>query len=73
MKKELFSQEKMILIHLESGSGITAKDAFWQYGCLRLAARIFDLREKGYNIHTEMVRVGKGKEVAFYKLITPKK
>jgi hypothetical protein len=41
--------------------------ALKHFGCLRLAARIADLREKGHNITTEMVTI-RGKRVAVYRL-----
>jgi biotin operon repressor len=50
---------------------ITPKDAL-QFGCMRLAARINELREAGYNIHTvrKQVRTRTGKAiVAEYHLI----
>lgn len=47
------TQNKKILIHLEKYGSITALEALNEYGCMRLASRISDLREKGYNIITE--------------------
>jgi hypothetical protein len=38
-----------------------------KYGCLRLAARINDLRERGHRIDTEIVKVG-DKRFARYRL-----
>ena len=40
---------------------ITAMDAIREFGCLRLAARISDLRWDGYNIETE-IEVGKNRQ-----------
>ena len=40
-----------ILRHLREVGPITQADAYREYGCQRLAARIADLREKGYVIH----------------------
>ena len=62
------SQNKQILSHLRSQT-ITAFEALQLYGCLRLAARIKDLREAGNEINTVMVEVGKGKRIAEYTLI----
>ena len=49
------SQVKLIRKHLESGKSITPLQALRQYGCLRLAARIADLKEQGMKIKTKMV------------------
>lgn len=48
------SQTSMILQHLEENGSITALEAGERYGCLRLAARIADLRALGYEIEREM-------------------
>ena len=48
------SQTKSILNHLESGKGITTKEARKICQCERLAARISDLRAKGYDVITLM-------------------
>ena len=47
------SHEKMILQYMREHGSITAMDAIREFGCLRLAARISDLRWDGYNIETE--------------------
>ena len=44
----------MILDYLKTHSeGITPKDANERFGCMRLSARIADLRGMGYEISTE--------------------
>lgn len=57
------TQNQMILEHLKSGKTITGKEAMELYGCMRLSARIHDLRERGYKIYsqkvTQMNRFGK--------------
>lgn len=40
------TQNRMILQHLESGKPITPLEALNLYGCFRLSARIFELREE---------------------------
>lgn len=57
----------MLLIrkHLEDGDTLTALDALNLFGCLRLAARISDLRKLGLDIKTKMVTQG-GKTFAVY-------
>lgn len=44
------TQNEMILAHLQKGKPITPLQALREYGCLRLGARIFELRRNGYNI-----------------------
>jgi hypothetical protein len=49
--------------------------ALRKYGTLRLAALVFNLRDEGYNIKTNMVNVGtksKPKTVAQYSLLKNK-
>ena len=55
MKIKKPSQSTQILQCLESGASLTAIDALKRFGCLRLAARIEDLRTEGYPIITTMV------------------
>ena len=47
------SQTRLILAYLESGRSITPLDALNLFGCFRLSARIFELREKGFEIVTD--------------------
>ncbi len=42
-----------VLEHLLSGKSITSWEAIKLYKATRLSAIIFDLRAKGYNIHSE--------------------
>lgn len=60
------SQAKKILSHLKHRP-ITAFQALDRYGCLRLAARISDLRRKGHQISTEIIDL-RGKRIARYRL-----
>lgn len=48
------SQCKMILFYLKEYGKITAQEALQLCGCMRLAARIHDLRRKGIPIKTEI-------------------
>lgn len=61
------SQEFMILQHMRA-EPITPIDALRDYGCFRLAARIKDLRDMGYDIETDIIEKG-GKRFAQYRLI----
>ena len=56
MKK---SQMMMILNDLLDGKEITPIDALNNYGCFRLGARIYNLRELGYDIKTKTPESGK--------------
>ncbi len=44
-----------ILEHFAKHGTLTSMEAFQTYGITRLAARISELREKGYDIRTMMV------------------
>ena len=48
------SQCTMILVYMKEKGSITAKEALKLCGCMRLAARISDLRKKGIPIRSEM-------------------
>lgn len=62
------SQVKMIVAYLEEGNTITSLEALKLFGCLRLASRIFDIRERGYDIAKETITLPNGKRVTQYKL-----
>ena len=62
------SQRDAILNHLKSGRTITSLEALNLYGCLRLAAIIYSLREEEFKIKTEMIDVN-GKTIAEYSLV----
>lgn len=49
------NKHKQVLEHLKQYGTIESMQAINQYGATRLAAIIFDLREKGYNIETMMI------------------
>ena len=61
------SQNKTILAHLTKHGRIDAITAIKKYLILRLAARINQLRNMGYDIKTERVMKNK-KNFAIYKL-----
>jgi hypothetical protein len=66
------TQNQLILKHLRNEGNITSWDAIQHYGITRLSAVIFNLREMGLPIKTEMKRVqtlrGDISEVAVYHL-----
>lgn len=49
------TQKEMILKHLQEHPSITSAEAMNRYGIYRLASRIWDLRNDGYNIVSEKV------------------
>ena len=65
------TQTAQILAHLKTGRSITPIDALNEYGCFRLGARIYDLKQDGHNIYREMVETDSGKRVASYTLVQP--
>ena len=62
----------LILQHMKIYGSINPREAENQYGCMRLAARIKDLRNRGVEIDTEMVngldRDGGATRYAVYRL-----
>ena len=60
-------QSIQILAHLWAGKSITPLEALRDFGCARLAARIKELRDKGWNISTEYETTN-GKRYARYRL-----
>ena len=67
MNTTLSKQAADILDYLEQGHTITQLKALRLFGCMRLGARIHDLRNEGHNIITKMV-TRKGKTYGQYKL-----
>ena len=61
------SQKQQILSHLKRGWKITALQALNKYGCLRLAARIGDIKREGYPIVSRLVSHN-GKRFAEYRM-----
>lgn len=49
------TQTSQILDHLKAHHTITPLDALRLYGCMRLGARIWDLKRMGHRIRSEIV------------------
>lgn len=49
------TQTGKVLRHLEQTGSITPLEALEKYGCMRLGARIWDLKRMGYPIKREIV------------------
>lgn len=66
------SQISLVLNHLQSGKEITPLEALNKYGCFRLGAVIFKLKQEGYNITRELRKInkanGKQGQFAVYRL-----
>ena len=60
------TQNEVILNHLKNYGGLTSLEAIRLYQITRLAARISDLRKKGYNILSETIRKKDGKKTIKY-------
>lgn len=54
------TQCEKILRHLEDYGSITPVDALREYGCMRLGARIYDLKRKGHDI-TRTLEAGRNR------------
>lgn len=67
-EKSAKSQCDMIIAYLKKGYSITQLDALNLFGCFRLASRVHDLRERGYNIIACRITTPTGKRVCEYVL-----
>ena len=64
------SQCDQIVQYMSAGYSLTSLDALRLFGCMRLASRICDLRERGYDISTCRIRTNTGKYVTEYTMRT---
>lgn len=67
-KDTSFTQYSQILDWLKSGRTITPLEALERFGCLRLGARIYEMKRAGILVKREMVKISKNKRVARYSL-----
>ena len=63
------TQKALILKALQQGDRLTHLDAEKRFNCLRLGARIYDLKQQGHKIERRMIVVPSGKCVAEYGLV----
>lgn len=67
------TQSDRILRHLEAFGSITQGEALRDYGIMRLASRINDLKRRGYSIDTELCtgtnRFGEKTRYARYRMV----
>ena len=65
------SQIDEILNYLQAGTVLTPLEAMHKFNCLRLGARIYDLRQKGYVINSLIIKDDiSGKRYARYSLVS---
>ena len=67
-KRTSSSQTQRILEYMLQGHAITPLEALNTFGCGRLAARVADIRAKGYLVYSEFVTTPSGKRVKQYYL-----
>lgn len=63
------SQKAQILDFLKTKRSLTPLEALRRFQCLRLAARVKELRDDGHRIESVMIDVSDDKRVASYLLI----
>jgi hypothetical protein len=65
---------EQVLTHLKRGQPITPVEALKRYGCFRLGARIYDLKQRGHHIEKQMIEVetrgGGTARIAEYRLMS---
>lgn len=67
-ENECRSQKKQILDYLKNGKSLTQMEALNLFGCFRLASRICELRDDGWGIKSESIKLNNGKIVSSYRL-----
>jgi hypothetical protein len=60
------SQNDSILAYMLNGNRITPIEALNLFQCFRLTSRICDLKQRGFDIKKEFVKVNSGKKVMSY-------
>lgn len=56
------------LLRNRGKAGVTSLEALTALGCFRLGARIWELREAGYDVRSETVKTAGGKHISRYVL-----
>ena len=62
------TQNQEILRYLRRGRSLTPLSALNLFGCLRLGARVHDLKRQGVKIKTQMVSLSSSKRIAQYAI-----
>lgn len=67
------TQTDMVLRYMQETGSITPWEAMREFGCMRLGARIYDLKRRGVAVRTELIteqnRFGKRVQFAKYSVI----
>jgi hypothetical protein len=63
------TQTDQVLSYMRLWGSVTPLQAMHDIGCMRLAARIKDLRDRGYRIETRTIESKNGKRYASYRLV----
>jgi hypothetical protein len=63
------TQTEQVLEHLRTQGPLTQPEALRRLGCLRLGVRIWDLKQRGYTIETDLIELPSGQRVARYSLV----
>ncbi len=61
------TQKNAILEYLRAGNTLTPLEALNKFGCFRLGARIWDLKQEGWNIESKLIELN-GKHVSGYRI-----
>lgn len=62
------TQKQQIANYLAKGKSLTPLQAYEKFGSLRLAAVVYDLKNDGMKIKTDLITVKKGTQVAKYSV-----
>jgi hypothetical protein len=57
MIEDYLSQNELVLKHLQEVGSLTSLEAIQKYGITRISARVYDLRERGHDVQTELIQV----------------
>jgi hypothetical protein len=60
------TQNERILRFMQSGLHLTPHEALYRFGCMRLAARIAELRKQGHAIKSDRRKTSNGAHHAIY-------
>ena len=75
MARDKMTQCEMVLEYMQEHGGITQLDALREFGCMRLASRVSDLKKAGFPIVKETAtsknRYGENVSFARYRLEVP--
>lgn len=64
------TQTDLILDYLLAGNTLTSLEALHRFQCFRLASRISELKQSGYDVQSETVKIPSGKHVSKYWIRT---